>query len=381
MISRFKIKLLMHISVNLGKWILRYLFAGLIEEEIERDNQYRRALVNSQGPSSRLRENAPPQIQLPALLLEQQNLLDQHSGNVGDENKPVPRISNGNSQLATTPGLSIGIATPYCGVTNHVTHLQNPIPPMIDENKSLEKRQSQARLSTEASVDYFSSNPQNFPDDHAKAPSTPGEGSAEPVMVDGDKEGKPKEGTTLFGKKFRMNFPKKLSRFSAETKPLVIYEKSEESDKLEAKEDRVVEDSFLGTIQKLRSEYDYQQPGSPLHTIPTGINPPLSNETPLLQLPQSTTIIIQEDRPDSGGVADLYRGTVKSLGQDADQIEKTGPLWLGELLLRVLPFTMRISPRCAKNMQNQMPPKETSKVSFFLYPYQDLLPSIASPDG
>lgn len=32
--------------------------------------------------------------------------------------------------------------------------------------------------------------------------------------------------------------------------------------------------------------------------------------------------MIQEDRPDSGGVADLYRGAVSSVGQDADLIHR-----------------------------------------------------------
>lgn len=330
----------MHTIVNLGKWVLRYLFASLIEEELERDSQHRMELVNSQRSNNRLRENAPPLIQLPESLSEQHKLLDQHNGSMADEANVAPWISNGNSQLATTPGLSIGIATPYSSIANHGTHVQNQLPSTIDENTTLEKRQShqsQSRVSTETSVDYFSSNPQSPADDHVKPPSTPGEGPGEAgsqAFPDVDKEGKTKEGTTLFGKKFRMNFQKKLGRSSAETKPLVIHEKSEESDKLEAKEDRVLEDSFFGTIQKIRSGYE-EQPTSPLHLVSTGMNPALPNETPLLQLPPSTTVIIQEDRPDSGGVADLYRGTVGSLGQDADQIEEYGPMWLGELLLRV----------------------------------------------
>ena len=341
----------MTILVNLGKWVLRYLFAGLIEEELERDSQYRRELVNTQRSSNRLRENAPPLIQLPATLSEQHKLQEHHNGNMRAEAHIAPRISNGNSQLATTPGLSIGIATPYSNITNHGTHVQNQLPSTIDENTPLEKRQShqsQPRASTETSVDYFSSDPQSSADDHVKPPSTPGEGPVEPgvqAMLDVDKEGKTKEGTTLFGKKFRMNFQKKLGRPSAETKPIAIYEKSEESERLEVKEDKVVEDSFFGTIQKIRNEYA-EQPTSLSQLVPSGMNPPLPNETPLLRLPPSTTVIIQEDRPDSGGVADLYRGTVRCLGKDADLIERNGPMWLGELLLRVSPISTNIYQGC-----------------------------------
>ena len=48
-----------------------------------------------------------------------------------------------------------------------------------------------------------------------------------------------------------------------------------------------------------------------------------------------TTILIQEDRPDSGGVADLFEGKVGTLGSQADLIEKAAPMWLAEVLLRV----------------------------------------------
>ena len=65
----------------------------------------------------------------------------------------------------------------------------------------------------------------------------------------------------------------------------------------------------------------------------TAITPSMPNETPVLKPPLSTTVIIQEDRPDSGGVADLYRGTVGSLHEDADLLERVVPTWLGDLLL------------------------------------------------
>ena len=74
---------------------------------------------------------------------------------------------------------------------------------------------------------------------------------------------------------------------------------------------------------------------TPLQFPPVGITPSLPTETPELRLPLSTTIIIQEDRPDSGGIVDLYSGTIGSSGEDANLIEQTGPMWLGDLLLRV----------------------------------------------
>jgi WD repeat-containing protein 48 len=58
-------------------------------------------------------------------------------------------------------------------------------------------------------------------------------------------------------------------------------------------------------------------------------------ETPVLTLPPHTTVIIQEDNPESGGLADQYRGEISELGDDADTLEKIAPMWLGDLLLKV----------------------------------------------
>lgn len=250
----------------------------------------------------------------------------------------TPRASNGNNVPAVTPGLNIGIATPHPGL------FMNGASGATNEPSSLEKtssNNSNSRSSTEKPKDYFSANPiAHVSCDQSARPSTPGEDSSEAGTlspVDGDKadkEDKPKEGTTLFGKRFRMNFPK-LSRTSVEAKPPAVDEKAEESDKSEEKEERLIEDNFLGTIQTLRYEYEEFLYANPSQPLPPGVYPSSRNETPLLEPPPQTTIIIQEDRPDSGGVTDLYRGTVRSVGHDADLIERSGPMWLGDLLLRV----------------------------------------------
>ena len=236
------------------------------------------------------------------------------------------------------------------------------------------------------SGDYFSTTPnaQSGIDHHANGATTPGDGSSDATTqspVDGDSQEKPKETGSLFGKKFRMNFPKKLGRTSTEVKPTVVDEKSETSEQSEEKEDKLIQDSFLGSIQKIRYDYEEQLQMSPEQPLPVGISPSLPDETPKLRLPPDTTIIIQEDRPDSGGIVDLYSGTIESARQDADLIEQTGPMWLGDLLLRVSPCYFRNRPYGTDFTKNQTPFKETSKVSFVLLPFQDLLPSIAGSDG
>jgi WD repeat-containing protein 48 len=147
------------------------------------------------------------------------------------------------------------------------------------------------------------------------------------------------------------------------TKPAAVDEKAEDSDSRSTKTDeKVVEDNFLGAIQKIRHSYE-EQVSLGATTVNSQIAPSLPNETPVLKPPATTTILIQEDRPDSGGVADLFEGKVGSIGQQADLIEKCAPPWLADVLLR-----------------NQIPFKDIVKVSFILEPYQNMLPSISS-DG
>ena len=97
--------------------------------------------------------------------------------------------------------------------------------------------------------------------------------------------------------------------------------------------------------------------------LETSIMPSLPSETPVLKPPASTTILIQEDRPEAGGVADLFEGKVGKLKESIDRIEKFAPMWLGDVLLR-----------------NQLPVKDIVKISFVLEPWQGQLPSIAA-DG
>ena len=236
-----------------------------------------------------------------------------------------------------TPGHGIGIATPGAVVANHNTHIQNHLPSTAEEGSTLDKRKSHSG-NARTSGDYFSSNqtPQSTQTTNGKvSDSSSGEGQPEASAQSPTEPEKDTKTGTIFGKKFRMSFPKKLGRSSAEVKPAVVDDKSETSDKSSEKEDKIFEDNFLGTLQKIRQDYDEQSQNPLSGPLQPGINPSLPNETPVLKPPHSTIIIIQEDRPESGGVADLYRGTVGSVGQDADVIEKIAPMWLGDLLLRV----------------------------------------------
>jgi WD repeat-containing protein 48 len=123
-------------------------------------------------------------------------------------------------------------------------------------------------------------------------------------------------------------------------KPIVSDEKVDESDASNVTDNQdgghtLMEDSLYGLVQTIRNSYVRQLRDSPSVPLAIGIVPSLPSETPVLKLPANTTVIIQEDRPDTGGVADLYRGTVACVGKDVDIIEKAAPRWLGNLLLWV----------------------------------------------
>jgi WD repeat-containing protein 48 len=327
--------------VNLGKWVLRHIFSRLIDEIIKRDEAHRKKLnenikVSRQRPSGLKMPTSNPFVYL-------------------DGDPATPR-GNGN-HVPMTPGMGIGVATPAA---------LNSLPGFPEEGADLEKQQSQISRSSGEKGDYFT----NVPLPSAE-PSKPAATPNEPVEVskslaDAEKQanGKDKESGTLFGKKFKMSFGSKRVGRSASVateKPVVEVEKSEGSETSEPAE-KEIDDSFAGIIQKINMEYEKQLADHPGQSIESGITPSLPNETPVLKPPPMTTVILQEET--SGGSADLYRGTVGTVGEDASMIVDRAPTWLGDLLLR-----------------NMIPFKEPVKVSFVLQPWQGLLPSIAGPDG
>ncbi|TDZ25296.1 WD repeat-containing protein 48 [Colletotrichum orbiculare MAFF 240422] len=354
--------------VNLGKWVLRYLFAGLIEEEIRRDEAYRQTLNESvERRLAASRANPPSSISIPA------------GSAVWDENTGTPR-ANG-TQYPMTPGMAINLATPGVGKLQDVPEgAATPASP-------LDNRSSQAGRPSADKEDYFTSaiGPIEGAAKSTAAPATPAteqppasdaKSTADASKDKGKDKDKDKDGSNgkspstpfgkTFGKKFGMSFgSKKIGRSASTTapeKPAVVDEKADESEEASSTHEKEVDDSFFGAIQKIRNDYDKSLTENPDKLIETKITPSLPNDTPLLRLPLGTKVVLQEET--TGGSANIYQGTVDTVGQGADMIEKRGPMWLGEVLL-----------------QNQIPVKEPVKVSFILHPWQNSLPDIATTDG
>lgn len=323
--------------------MLRYLFSNLIDEEIKRDGAFLENLLNSQRVADlRIpdRMNPPTSIQMP-----QTTAFGGWNSTIsGPISAATVRASNGFHIPIQTPGLAIGFATPGIVPPSGVNHNNSYFTPTLDDGSQLERTQTQR------------SNPSEQPDYFSKPPTTNGksQGAAaggesgpdnnppqSPAAEDTPTAKKAKGG--LFSKKgFNKTFNMKKfgSGLAANTavdapKPPPTDDKGDDSDSRSNKTDeRPFEDNFFGVIQKIRQLYE-DQVTLGASRVETRIVPSLPNDTPVLKPPASTTILIQEDRPDSGGVADLFAGEVGSLGRQADLIEKVAPLWLGEVLLRV----------------------------------------------
>ncbi|RAR09394.1 WD40 repeat-like protein [Stemphylium lycopersici] len=348
--------------INLGKWILRYLFSNLIDEEIKRDEIARSEMLKQKEEEPQ--PGRPTNIEMPDM-----NINGWRDATSGPTSGSTIKAENG-LRLPHTPGLAIGLATPMAGPASAGRNsTTNPLTPTKEEGAQLEKTQTQRSL-TQDGVDYFGAASGTNGNGNGKPGDIPKEGSTdskeEPVQSPTETDTPTKKGKGMFGKKFNMSFNmKKFSTGTAAPEPAkpAVDEKAEDSDSRSNKTDeKTIEDNFYGAIQRIRQGYE-EQLAAGATKLDTEITPSLTNETPVLKPPAMTTILIQEDRPDSGGVADLFEGKVGTLGSQADLIEKAAPMWLAEVLLR-----------------NQLPPKDIVKVSFVLEPFGNALPSISS-DG
>ena len=339
--------------INLGKWILRYLFSNLIDEEIKRDEVHRAKLLQEKQQEAQI--GRPTNIEMPNVSIDNWNASGPTSGST---------LKGNGFHFPHTPGMGIGLATPQlpANSTGRASHHNAYLTPNAEEGNQLEPTKSQ-RSSTQDGQDYFG---QGAPTNGNGNSNGNGNGNAT-ATTNGNGNGKSTEGAAetkeetvsspitedtpskkgkgMFGKKFNMGFSKKMfatgTAIAAETPKPAVDEKADDSDSRSTKTDeKTFEDNFLGSIQRIRHGYDeILATGST--DLTSAIAPSLPNDTPVLKPPAMTTILIQEDRPGSGGVADLFEGKVGTLALQADLIEKVAPMWLGEVLLRV-----RISLTC-----------------------------------
>lgn len=316
--------------VNLGKWVLRYLFAELISEEIARDEEWRRSLDTQRMERENMRRaNAPPQITLPPA-----GMFD--NGLPSSKSLMTPRA---NGHVPQTPALQIGLATPGPFMT----------PSMLLPNNTGNSSDGSAtgRSSFQANrpieKDYFNSlgsgTEGGKPRSSQEIPETP---SAETPT-----NGTGAEGQSLFGK-FRQSLKKGARSMSTDSRvpptptaaktpvPAAETDASSTHSSTKDKEDATSEETLAGILQRQRQLYEsHLNAFDKKEMLKSAITPSLPTETPVLRPPGNTMVIIQEDKSDSGGASDLYRGTVASCGKDGEILERVVPAWLGDLLLYV----------------------------------------------
>ncbi|KAF8469164.1 hypothetical protein BDZ91DRAFT_87629 [Kalaharituber pfeilii] len=335
--------------INLGRWILRCLFDKLITEVMRRDAEFRAKVEKELSEKEVIeRLNAPRHLLMPPLI----ETAEEQEG----DGEATPRAT-----YPQTPGLAIGLATPGAGaIPNAQPTSESTSNAAEDGGEGGHPIRTSMQSTTSPTVDYFS-NPVSPTPAVVGADSVP----TSPV-ADSQSEG----GASRFPK-FRLGSRKSKDASSAantankpsatattpangagdDTKP-----SSAESEPL-APPGAVYEDNLGGMIKRVQTAY-VEEKSVP---VPSKMVPCPASDAPFLTLPSNTAIIIQEDKPDSGGVADLYRGTVETVGDAVDVrlLEEKAPAWLGEVLLL-----------------NKIPFKEILKVSFVLQPWDNLLPPV-----
>ena len=303
-----------NVTVNLGKWILRWLFSSLIDEEIKRDNQYRESAMTKAQETASANQNAAE----PATL------------SVDIPRTPGIPISPGPSTTTLrpdygspgTPGMGIAHGTPGT-LGSSMSSYGTSMPSGDGDTTDKAPSDIAANSYSDKSGDYFTKTPGAPPSDHDSA-------AASQSPVEPDKEEKKK--SSLFGKKF---FPKKLTRTSTDVKPSVPEEKTEESDKSSVKEEKVFENNLSGVIERIRHEYEEALVANPTQELPSSITPSSESETPMLRISPRTVVFIQEESGDTAVASDLYRGSLSRISEDIEKLEKSIPQWLGDYLLRV----------------------------------------------
>ncbi|KAI9376342.1 Pkinase-domain-containing protein [Aspergillus egyptiacus] len=347
--------------LNLGKWILRWLFAPLVDEYARRDAEYRAEAVSKAEELAKSHAESAP-VDIPGRLT------------VPIPSEPFTAGRHDSVASPTTPGFGIGFAATPGSLTSPILgHSPANLNIGTSPGESSDYLTSQPHQSadmarssmSDRSSDYFTSPKTSAPTDTDKPLATPGEGTPTPTQApsEPDKEER-KKGSSLFGKKFRMDFPKKLGRTSSEVKPQIQEEKVEEPEPSSVKEEKVFETNLGGFIERIRHEYAEFLAANPGQELVSTITPSNESETPVLKIPPRTVIFIQEEAPDAVVASDIYRGTLETMGHDIEKLEKTVPLWLADLLLK-----------------NQMPFKEPVKLAFTLKPYDDLLPPVVKPEA
>lgn len=312
--------------MNLGKWVLRYLFDDLVQEEVKRDDQFRHNLLRNlrNAPSITRRVAAPSSIELPPTQLP---------ADVQESPSMTTPLASGKSHPKSILGLAIGAATPLSKIvrTGASPARSKNGQSVTTSGQASEQSKTPAGQQRKSGEDYFTAKVQEDGDD------TSSNASQQAEKLDKDVPG------ASFSQRLRNTFsPKKSSRattMSEVTKPAAAVDGNADESDAKSKSSDLDEtshnDRMLAVIEDMHSTYlQSQDPGGDL--VKSLINTYSLDDAPVLRPAPGTKVLIQEEATGAATSKDLFEARIGELAQSADSIERCAPSWLGEILLRVL---------------------------------------------
>ncbi len=351
--------------VILGKLVLRYLFAGLLDAEISQDAKTRETLLSEYPP-----------IEEPVAEGRRDLRITVPETSFGEApGVTTPKGQSDGIRLPNTPGMSIAYMSPSAASNAMVSPRSEPL--TTHEEEAAPTSAGPVSPGKTLGHDYFTQGAST-----SDSPTKQGSQSAQnAVNGTASSSTEATDSTTAQSGKFMGKLKsfgtRKLSRTSSDLKqsaPAVPSPRKEAKDvamEQNAEKDGQseggqladpfeIDDTFESVLRKIHNQY-LTAAQTRSGRIDTLLSPLTSKDTPVLKIPGSTVVIISEDRPASGGLIDVYRGTISRMSKDAQEIEKVAPSWLGELLLL-----------------DKIPVKDTVKVSFVLRPGDESLPHLAN---
>ncbi|CAB4373618.1 unnamed protein product [Rhizophagus irregularis] len=374
--------------INLGRWVLRYLFAKFTQAEIQtyEEIQQQRQLMQQQRQGNSLfttqvNVNIPPQAATSSTCTSPTTTNPNPiSGNI---NPPLPQ-SPTTPLAAFTTGPFTAPATTNSQQSDYFSgshHLNSPAtspttPPGNPSNKVAEGENNNNNgnntgASTSASSSVVTTTIQPPPPAFVNQNTTNSvsisfmnkfKHTLRSGKISRNDSNKPEETSNNGGS--NTGNTTSNSKNSTTTGSNEAKQRQSQEENITQKQQTIDDTATasLSSSQNIPTPTLYHHPHHPHHYYPIRqihplIQPPFvtypTNETPELQIPQHTTVIISEESHEASTSVDLYRGTVEDMERDAEIIEQKAPTWLIEFLIK-----------------NKIPAKEPIKISFILKPHE-----------
>ncbi|CAG8559242.1 4557_t:CDS:10, partial [Acaulospora colombiana] len=366
--------------INLGKWVLRNLFATFTKAEIQEYEELQHILRQygeQNKPESRI---SPQHISFPPATL--------HSGQLNNTDSTSSSIYQKTIDTLTSS------SSPQSPLTKSPTTM-TALPPTTPQAAFTTGPFTAPATTGTSQADYFSGSHHNSPTSPTGASGSltpPGTAGSEtlggtlstaevikpppPALVNQPSGGNATSNSFMglikgFSRKAsRSNTDTKLegstesytgtksgdSKLTVSTQPI---EEDTPNSNLRKDDDATVNSAGESTSQVNIQSQQTDNSGfstQPIRQFHHLIQPPFyphpTNDTPEIQIPPHTTVIISEETPEASAYVDLYRGTVGSLGRDVEIIDKNAPNWLIEFLIK-----------------NKVSQKEQTKIGFILKPH------------